>query len=69
MHGDGARRLRRHAGKAWFRDPELRVVTPPGGACLFDGVAVVAKASAEGFQVRDVKAGSDFVRIDRQALE
>ena len=29
--------LRRHPGKAWFRDPELRARKPPAGACLFDG--------------------------------
>ncbi len=61
--------LRRHAGKAWFRDPELRVVKPPSGASLFDGVAVTPVRSAiEGFTVRDVKAGSDFVGIKREAL-
>jgi len=61
--------LRRHAGKAWFREPELRVLRPPKGAGLFDGVAVsVAATPAEGFQVRDVAAGSGFVRIERQAL-
>jgi len=32
--------LRRHPGKAWFRNPELRVLKPPAGACLFDGVPV-----------------------------
>ena len=32
--------LRGHAGKAWFRDAELRVVRPPAGACLFDGMPV-----------------------------
>jgi len=61
--------LRRHTGKAWFRDPELREVKAPEGSCLFDGVPVVAKSvPAEGFQVRDVAAGSDFVRINREAL-
>jgi len=61
--------LRDHGGKAWFRDPELRVVKTPEGACLFDAVPVVVRAGIpEGFQVRDVAAGSDFVRIDREAL-
>ena len=61
--------LRRHSGKVWFRKPELRVVKPPHGSCLFDAVPVVLKAAAaEGFQVRDVTAGSPFVRIERQAL-
>ncbi len=61
--------LRSHAGKAWFRDPELQVVKTPEGACMFDGVPVVREAEiGEGFQVRDVAAGSDFVRIDQEAL-
>jgi len=61
--------LRRHAGKAWFRDPELRVMKPPSGASLFDRVAVApAGPPREGFEVRDVKAGSDFVGIEREAL-
>ena len=37
--------LRGHAGKAWFRDAELRVVRPPAGACLFDGMPVVPHAA------------------------
>ena len=54
--------LRGHAGKAWFRDAKLRVVRPPEGACLFDGVPVAPRGTAhEGFQLRDVAAGSDFV--------
>ena len=61
--------LRRHSGRAWFRGPELRVAQAPKGAILFDGVLVtVAARPAEGFQVRDVAAGSDFVRIERAAL-
>ena len=61
--------LRDHGGKAWFRNAELRVVQTPEGACMFDGVPVVAGTGIpEGFQVRDVAAGSDFVRIDREAL-
>jgi len=61
--------LRRHAGKAWFRAPELHEVKTPDGACMFDGVPVVLKAPPrEGFQVRDVAANSDFVRIERAAL-
>ncbi|MBN2474220.1 MAG: hypothetical protein JXB62_06415 [Pirellulales bacterium] len=61
--------LRSHAGKARFRDPTLQVVRAPRGATLFDGVAVTPGGPArEGFQVRDVAAGSDFVQIDRQAL-
>jgi hypothetical protein len=61
--------FRGHGGKAQFRDPQLHVVKAPEGACTFDGVAVVVKARpTEGFQVRDVAAGSDFVRIEREAL-
>jgi len=61
--------LRRHPGKAWFRDPELRVLKPPAGACLFDGVPVsLSDFTGEGFQVRDVAADSDFVRFERRAI-
>ncbi|MHC4118185.1 MAG: hypothetical protein ACYSWO_11825 [Planctomycetota bacterium] len=61
--------MRRHAGKASFRDPELRVLRPPTDACLFDGVACSPTAPAEeGFQIRDVAADSDFVRFERRAL-
>jgi len=61
--------LRGHGGRAEFRDAELRVVEAPAGACVFDGVPVVVKTPPiEGFQVRDVAAGSDFVRLDREAL-
>ena len=39
----------------------------PAGACLFDGVPVVPVGAArQGFQVRDVAAGSDFVRIETE---
>ena len=56
--------MRNHAGKAWFRDPALRLVKAPPGACLFDGVSVVAAGAAqEGFQIRDVAAASDFLRV------
>jgi hypothetical protein len=61
--------LRQHTGKAWFRDPELRVIRPPTGCCLFDGVPVSCTGLLrEGFQVRDVAAGTDFVHIQRQAF-
>jgi hypothetical protein len=61
--------LRRHPGKAWFRDPELRVIRPAAGACLFDGVPVSLSGSAkEGFQVRDAAANSDFVQFEEPAL-
>ncbi len=61
--------LRGRAGKAWFRNPRLEVVRAGEGASLFDGVPVECKQPLrDGFQVRDVAAGSDFVRIDREAL-
>jgi len=61
--------LRRHTGKVWFKDPQLRVIRAPEGAHLFDGVAVSLPGPAtEGFSVRDVKAGSDFVGIENAAL-
>jgi hypothetical protein len=62
--------LRGHGGKALFRDPRLQVVRSPQGAALFDGVAVVCRDEPrDGFQIRDVAAGSDFVRIETQALQ
>ncbi|MBN1853924.1 MAG: hypothetical protein JW829_14420 [Pirellulales bacterium] len=61
--------LRGHGGKAWFRDPTLHLAKTPAGACLFDGVPVaMMRPAIDGFQVRDVAAGSDFVQMDRQAL-
>ena len=61
--------LRGHAGKAWFRDPHLQVLDSPSGTFRFDSVVVEKTARPHaGFQIRDVAAGSDFVKIDRQAL-
>ncbi|MEW6750126.1 MAG: hypothetical protein AB1505_04015 [Candidatus Latescibacterota bacterium] len=61
--------LRRHAGRASFRDPELYVLRAPAGAALFDGVPVVVQAApVAGFQVRDVAADSDFLQLEGQAL-
>ncbi len=58
--------LRGHAGKAWFRDPQLQKI----GGFLFDGVPVEpAESVGEGFQVRDVAAETDFVSIERNALD
>lgn len=58
--------LRGHAGKAWFRDPELKVVQ----AFLFDGVPVEPAGQArEGFQVRDVAAETDFVSLSQAAID
>jgi dienelactone hydrolase len=62
--------LRGHTGTALFRAPELRLIRPPAGACLFDGTAVSPEARpAEGFQVRDVAAGTDFLGIEKAALD
>lgn len=61
--------LRSHAGKAWFRDPQLTVLSRPQGACLFDGVPVSLEAASKPrFMIRDVAADSDFVQADRDAL-
>jgi hypothetical protein len=61
--------LRGHTGKASFRNPELRVLKPPAGACLFDAVPVsLPDSTIEGFQVRDVAADSDFVRLKHHAM-
>ncbi|HAK94909.1 MAG TPA: hypothetical protein DCM87_07870 [Planctomycetes bacterium] len=55
--------LRRHSGKAFFRDPELRQAAAPEGFISFDGVPVtLAGPAREGLQLRDVAGGSDFVR-------
>jgi cephalosporin-C deacetylase-like acetyl esterase len=62
--------LRNHTGSAQFRDAELRPIRTPAGAYLFDGVAVAPQARPrEGFQVRDVAAGSAFVGIENSALD
>ena len=61
--------LRDHGGKAWFRDPRAARRQDARGGRAFDGVPVVARPSPhEGFQVRDVAAGSGFVRSKREAL-
>jgi hypothetical protein len=61
--------LRGHAGRALFRDAELRTAATPAGSCVFDSVAVAPVSNLiEGFQIRDVAAGSDFVHIKREAL-
>lgn len=57
--------LRRHTGRAWFRDPVLQEMAAPGGAVTFDGVPVTLPGRIDaGFQVRDVAADSDFVRFE-----
>lgn len=61
--------LRGHPGRAEFRDAELHELATPAGACVFDGLPVApAPAAGPGFQVRDAAAGSDFLRIEREAL-
>jgi hypothetical protein len=53
--------LRDHGGKAWFRDPELRVIRTSADTCTFDGLTVARpQANPGGLQLRDVAAGSDF---------
>jgi dienelactone hydrolase len=62
--------LRNHTGSAQFRNAELRLIKTPAGAYLFDGVAVSPQARPrEGFQVRDVAAGSAFVGLEDSALD
>jgi len=55
--------LRRHTGRALFRNPRLVQLKPPSGLVLFDGVPVTVERTPEaGFEVRDVARNSDFVR-------
>jgi len=58
--------LRRHAGKAYFKDARLVAAEPGQGAVLFDGQPVVwrGRQAEAGFLVRDVAADSDFVRLE-----
>ncbi len=56
--------FRKHSGKAWFRDPELRQVEVPPGAALFDGVLVSPGVKTGGFAARDVAADSDFTAFE-----
>ncbi|MBN2137043.1 MAG: hypothetical protein JW720_04500 [Sedimentisphaerales bacterium] len=61
--------LRYHTGKAFFRNPELRVIRPPHGATVFDGAAVTPRVTPrEGFAVRDVADDSDFYLIEHRTL-
>lgn len=58
--------LRKHAGKAWFREPALCEIDVPQGSATFDGIPVAMEGEpSEGFQVRDVAADSDFVGFDK----
>jgi len=61
--------LRHHGGSAIFRDAQVRTLAAPDGGTVFDGVPIVRPGEAgQGFQVRDLAAGGDFVRIERSAL-
>ena len=60
--------LRHHGGKAEFRDAELHAVAAPEGGAVFDGVAVVPRQAVLGFQVRDVAANGDYVKIAPEAI-
>ncbi|MGA2500670.1 MAG: hypothetical protein ABSH20_23275, partial [Tepidisphaeraceae bacterium] len=56
--------LRQHSGKAFFREMRLQQLEIPAGAGMFDGQPILPDASREGFLVRDVAAGSDFVPVE-----
>jgi hypothetical protein len=55
--------LRRHGGKAWFRDVTLRELRVPAGTATFDGVPVsLSEPLPEaGFQVCDQAAGGNVL--------
>jgi hypothetical protein len=57
------------SGKAWFREAALREIRLGKGECMFDGLPVRPEQIAEGFSIRDVAAGGDFVSIDERALD
>ena len=60
--------LRRHTGKAYFKDAQLAAMKAPEGAAMFDGLAVRPRAGRlAGFIVRDVAEGSDFVTFEPAA--
>ena len=56
--------LRQHSGKAFFREMRLQQLDIPAGAGMFDGQPILPDAPREGFLVRDVAAGSDFVPVE-----
>ena len=65
--------LRRHAGKAFFKDARLLAGEPVAGSALFDGELVQRQGDPmeAGFLLRDVAAESNFVRMpsgDSQGL-
>ena len=44
-------------------------MSAPEGGAVFDGVPVVVRGDpAEGFQVRDVAAGGDYVWLEKGAI-
>ncbi|NOY82321.1 MAG: hypothetical protein GXP31_15080 [Kiritimatiellaeota bacterium] len=57
--------LRRHTGKAWFRNARLEELKTPEGTLLFDGIPVTVSTSLpkRGFELRDVATESDYVQI------
>jgi len=60
--------LRRHTGKAWFRNARLQVMKAPAGFHLFDGVPVTEEVTpTTGFELRDIAANSDFVRLKNKS--
>ena len=62
--------LRNHNGRAAFRGATLRRFAAGSGAMVFDGVPVAAaRKTREGFQVRDVAVGGDFVDIGPSGRE
>ncbi len=56
--------LRQHSGKAFFREMRLQQLDIPAGAGMFDGQPILPDTPREGFLVRDVAAGSDFVPVE-----
>ncbi|MBT4822327.1 MAG: hypothetical protein HON70_41850, partial [Lentisphaerae bacterium] len=57
--------MRRHSGRAWFRDVEVHQIKAPEGVTTFDGVPVkVRREPVAGFQIRDVAAATGFVTFE-----
>lgn len=61
--------FRNHGGKAWFRQPSLCEIKPTAGLHLFDGSTIeMAGDSLAGFQLRDVAADSDILRVGKNPI-
>ncbi len=61
--------FRGHSGKVSFRNPRLFVLEMPKAVALFDSVPCSLETEKfAGFSVRDVRADTDFVAIEREAL-